>query len=195
MKLQVFLLFTLASTLSCTKINESRLIREQADATREALTEQNYQEVSSAIERFVIGWNSQELHQDPSEMSKYATGEYLDYWQNRRYQAEDIESWLRVNPTGVKSFLIYNYSSQRFKTVASVNAIIYREHYKQNISTCAFYVFFREDNEWKVAAAMPLDSIWDRNLRDWHYLPEWEKVILGELPEFRDFVKVCRDEN
>jgi hypothetical protein len=95
----------------------------QVTATAEALLTETYRtEISSTIENFEIQWHSLEAHTNPGVQAEVATGPFLRCHGNARYGEAiyDEPFWLPITSAKVKNVRVIEYSSERFRAVASV---------------------------------------------------------------------------
>lgn len=187
-------LLSVLAMLACARISGSRSEKRealQATQTVEAiLNEAHGPEVSAAIEEFERVWWSLEAHRDPSVRSEVATGEYLQHYigSAERYREEPF--WIITTSAEVKRLRIISFDPDRFKAVGSV--VVTHEKMTPDekvIATpirtarCAVYVFTREDERWMLAGQFLTFATPREVARDWDFVPEWHKAILGDLPE------------
>jgi hypothetical protein len=165
----------------------------QATATAEmALTATYGSEVSNVIENFELQWYSFEAHVDPTIQSELATGAYLDYWGYARKGEAiyDEPSWSIITFADVNYIRVLEYSSKRFKAVASVsrvfNDITPEGKVIQSLRPgghCGIYVFTYEDDVWKLVGFFLTEGPPQDVERDWRNAPDWLKDPIGDLPE------------
>jgi hypothetical protein len=163
------------------------------EATSEAeivLTETYGQEVQEAIERFQSEVGAFETERDPSILLDLATGPLLESLQAVRVPLADEPAWHVISSADVEGVHVLEYDPDRFRAIGcgvierdKVNSAgrILESLPAQDFRT--MYVFVREDGIWKAAAFL---NFIDRSTfyRDWDYIPEWEKEILGNVPDY-----------
>jgi hypothetical protein len=165
----------------------------QVTATAEALlTETHKTEISRTIENLEIQWHSLEAHTNPGIQAEVATGPFLKCYGNARFGEAiyDEPFWLVATSAKVKNVRVLEYSSERFKAIASVarqvnkmtpDGVILESSLPAG--RCGIYVFLREDDVWKLSGFFLTNPPLDDVVRDWHNAPDWLREIIGGLPE------------
>jgi hypothetical protein len=157
-----------------------------------SLTETHGVEVCDVIENFELQWGSLEAHRNPSVQSELAIGPFLHYWGYARMGEAiyDEPFWLVTTSATVKNVRVIEYSSERFRAVASVARRVDKTTTEGVIiesslprGHCEIYVFVRANNTWKLAGSFLTDGPPQDVERDWRDAPDWLKDIIGELPE------------
>ena len=187
----VLMTFVLAACVSCGGLSLPSPIDATAQAET-ALTEAHGVEVSRVIENFESKWLSLTAYKDPSVQGTLAVNPFLDYFGIARHGAAiyNWPSWSATKSASIKSLRVLEYSVRRFEAIAKVvkveDEVTPQGTFISSSSTlpqCTVYVFVRDgDNDlWKLASAFSMTDM-DHIERDWNSAAEWQKQIIGDLP-------------
>lgn len=189
----IIIIFLLITCNACDSSVTSQLSSRATAQAETDLTKAYGTEVSRIIENFESKWLSLDAHKNSSIQSDLAVDPWLDYFGNAREGAAiyDEPFWLITETASVNNVRVLEYDPKRFKAIARVVMLVDKMTPQGKVMDsgptlpqCNVYVFVRgHDNDpWKLASAFNMTDM-DHVERDWNSAAEWQKQLIGTLPE------------
>jgi len=174
-------------------LSPTRVDVEATRATELLLTDLYGEEIRNVIEDFEIQWYGVSSLDETTDLSKIATGPYLDVYgitDQLIMQMDPNSVWPIVTSARVRWIQVAEYSPERFKAIATVDWVYDRMtpqkeivHSDMETQHCRVYVFVREHDRWKLAGLFNTTRLTrDSLMYQWNHAPEWLKAIIGDLP-------------
>ncbi|HSH01390.1 MAG TPA: hypothetical protein VLL52_02655 [Anaerolineae bacterium] len=172
--------------------NQRDTARNAREATRSAqtnLTIHYGEQISEIIYQYELERLSPETDENPERLANFATGHHLEFLQKLKNLSieEGINFRLSSSPERVKHIRVLDFELSIFKAIACLDMSYQRfsldgiQLSQSTIPRCGIYVFFYENDYWKLAAYFETTD--PSNIyRDWQFVEDWEKEIIGELP-------------
>ena len=167
-----------------------------ARATESALTISHGIEARLAIQVFIDRNWSFAAFRNPDLLTEVATGQNLNELQalRREWSSGTIDV---ISSASINKIQVIDYTVTQFKAfsceILNFDTLTIDGTYVSAIKPLTFfriYVFNRENGVWKVAAWADFTDA-DHIRRDWEYAPQWEKNLIGDLPDLIDKYDTC----
>ena len=168
-----------------------------AHATETTLTVAHGAEVRQAIQAFIDTNWSVATYLNPERLSAVATGHELTQLQSAMSALALDSSVSILKSNTIKGLEVADYSASQLE-VFSCETLNFDEvtvdgNYVKSDEPLfgdRVYVMKRENNAWKVAAWYDFSDA-DHIRRDWVFVPQWEKDLIGDLPNLIETYDAC----
>jgi len=140
----------------------------------------------SVIEAFELTSGSLPVKLNRNMLSNLMTGELLA----RQLSGGEFSTHYITTSIELREVRVLEYSSLQFKAIGcgqkNLVEVTSGGAYIRTLPRWTFqkiYVFNREDDAWKLAAAYDFTDH-DGAIRDWRYVLDWERDLIGPLPDY-----------
>ena len=160
------------------------------------LTAEHEAEVRSLIEHYWINALSLEAQKNPDELAKFATNPLLETLTSFGTPAPERIFYV-TSSVSLDRVIVLEYGVSRIRAIACGRVNQEKISYDGEalgtvnpISIMQAFTFVRADDDWKLAAAYDFSDT-KGAIRDWAYVSEAEKSLIGDLSSYTNLYFDC----
>lgn len=148
-------------------------------------TKQYYEVVLSSVEIVSLEIGLVESETQKEELSNYLTGPLLEQFEG--LQLDTVEALgYTFNTTHIEfnGIRVFEYDDESFTAIVCGTHFVDQVDAEDNVIRSLdprdfrnLYIFFNEDEQWKMALRVLLNTAYD----DWQYAADWERELVGNI--------------